>query len=203
MGRVGEVILRTWQTAHVMKQRRGALPGDSSADNRRVRRYVAKYTICPAIAHGMEGEIGSVQPGLLADLVLWNPAFFGVRPNLVLKGGMIAWAAMGDANASIPTPQPVLPRPMFGASGAAAAASSLAFVSAAAFTDGIPDRLGLSRRLAPTADVRRRGKADLPHNDYLPEIVIEPDSFAVTIDGERVEPIPAASLPMTQRYFLF
>jgi urease subunit alpha len=203
MGRVGEVILRTWQTAHVMKQRRGALPGDSSADNHRVRRYVSKYTICPAIAHGMEGEIGSVQPGLLADLVLWEPAFFGVRPNLVLKGGMIAWAAMGDANASIPTPQPVLPRPMFGASGAVPALSSTVFVAPAALEDGLPDRVGLSRRLAPVRDVREREKADMPNNDYLPEIVIEPDSFAVTIDGEPVESVPAVSLPMTQRYFLF
>jgi urease subunit alpha len=203
MGRAGEVILRTWQTAHLMKQRRGPLPGDTAADNQRVRRYVAKYTICPAIAHGLEGEIGSVQPGQLADLVLWEPAFFGVRPKLVIKGGMIAWAAMGDANASIPTPQPVLPRPMFGASASAAGSTSLAFIAPVALEDGLPDRLELARRLSPVRDVRRRGKADLPQNDYLPDIVIDPDSFAVTIDGDAIDPVPAGSLPMTQRYFLF
>jgi urease subunit alpha len=203
MGRAGEVILRTWQTAHVMKQRRGPLSGDSTADNTRACRYVAKYTICPAIAHGLEAEIGSVEPGKQADLVLWDPAFFGVRPHLVIKGGVIAWAAMGDANASIPTPQPVLPRPMFGASGPIAARTSVAFVAPAAIEDGLPERLELDRRLVPVQNVRRRGKADMPNNDYLPSIVIEPDSFAVTIDGEMVEPAPAVSLPMTQRYFLF
>jgi urease subunit alpha len=203
MGRVGEVILRTWQTAHVMKQRRGSLSGDSAADNTRACRYVAKYTICPAIAHGLEAEVGSVEPGKQADLVLWEPAFFGVRPHLVIKGGVIAWAAMGDANASIPTPQPVLPRPMFGASGPIAARSSVAFVAPAAMEDGLPERLELGRRLVAVQNVRQRGKADMPNNGYLPSIVIEPDSFAVTIDGEMVEPAPAASLPMTQRYFLF
>jgi urease subunit alpha len=176
MGRVGEVVLRTWQTAHVMKGRRGALPGDGAADNQRARRYVAKYTICPAVAHGIDGEVGSVEAGKLADLVLWDPAFFGVRPHLVVKGGAIAWAAMGDANASIPTPQPILPRPMFGAYGAAPAATSLAFVAAAAIEDGLPERLAVARRLVPVADVRSRGKADLPENAAMPRIEVEPDT---------------------------
>ncbi len=203
MGRIGEVILRTWQTAHVMKRRRGALPGDGAADNRRARRYVAKYTIGPAVAHGMDGEIGSVEPGKLADLVLWEPAFFGVRPAVVLKGGAIAWAAMGDANASIPTPQPVLPRPMFGAYGAAAPATSLAFVADAALEDGLPERLGVRRRFAAQRNVRGLTKQDLPENTALPRIEVDPDSFTVRIDGEVVEPAPAEVLPMAQRYFLF
>src|SRR5262249_11503798 len=147
MGRVGEVVLRTWQTAHVMKERRGALPGDGAADNARARRYVAKYTICPAVTHGIAGEVGSVEPGKVADVVLGEPAFFGVRPHLVVKGGAIAWAAMGDANASIPTPQPVLPRPMFGAYGAVPAATSLAFVAPAAIEDGLSERIRVARRL--------------------------------------------------------
>jgi urease subunit alpha len=203
MGRVGEVVLRTWQTAHVMKHRRGALPGDGAADNHRARRYVAKYTICPAVAHGIEGEVGSVEAGKLADLVLWDPAFFGVRPHLVIKGGMIAWAQMGDANASIPTPQPVLPRPMFGAYGAVPAATSLAFVAPAAVEDGLAERLAVARRLAPVAGVRARGKADLPLNDATPRIEVEPDTFTVRIDDEVVEPDPVTELPMAQRYFLF
>jgi urease subunit alpha len=204
MGRVGEVVLRTWQTAHVMKRRRGPLPGDPATnDNRRARRYVAKYTICPAVAHGLDGEIGSVEVGKLADLVLWEPAFFGVRPHAVIKGGMIAWAAMGDANASIPTPQPVLPRPMFGASPVAAAATSVAFVAPAAVDDGLADRLAVRRRLLAVADVRRRTKADLPENDALPDITVDPDTFTVRIDGEVVEADPATELPMAQRYFLF
>ncbi len=204
MGRVGEVVLRTWQTAHVMKRRRGALAGDpSTSDNRRARRYVAKYTICPAVAHGLDAEIGSVEVGKRADLVLWEPAFFGVRPHAVLKGGMIAWAAMGDANASIPTPQPVLPRLMFGASPPAAAATSVAFVSPAAIEDGLADRLAVRRALVATADVRRRTKADMPENDALPDITVEPDTFTVRIDGEVVEAQPATELPMAQRYFLF
>ncbi len=201
MGRVGEVVLRTWQTAHVMKARRGALPGDSAADNRRARRYVAKYTICPAVANGIDAEVGSVAAGKLADLVLWDPAFFGVRPHLVVKGGMIAWAAMGDANASIPTPQPILPRPMFGAYGAAPAATSLAFVAPAAVAAGLESRV--RRRLVPVADVRARGKADLPENGALPRIEVAPDTFTVRVDGEVIEPEPAVELPMAQRYFLF
>jgi urease subunit alpha len=203
MGRVGEVVLRTWQTAHVMKARRGALPGDAAADNLRARRYVAKYTICPAIAQGIAGEVGSVEVGKLADLVLWEPAFFGVRPQLVVKGGAIAWGAMGDANASIPTPQPILSRPMFGAYGAVPAATSLAFVAPAALEDGLSERLGVARRLAPVADTRRIGKADLPLNDALPRIEVEPDTFTVRVDGEVFEADPPAELPMAQRYFLF
>jgi len=203
MGRVGEVVLRTWQTAHVMKARRGSLPGDDAADNTRAKRYVAKYTICPAVAHGIDGEVGSVEPGKLADLVLWDPAFFGVRPHLVVKGGAIAWAQMGDANASIPTPQPLLPRPMFGAYGAVPAATSLAFVAPAALDAMLPDRVAVRRRFAPVADVRRRGKADLPANDATPRIEVDPHTFTVRIDGEVVEPEPATELPMAQRYFLF
>ncbi|MET7423984.1 urease subunit alpha [Dactylosporangium sp. NPDC005555] len=203
MGRVGEVVLRTWQTAHVMKRRRGSLPGDGPADNERAKRYVAKYTICPAVASGIDHEVGSVAVGKLADLVLWDPAFFGVRPHTVIKGGAIAWGAMGDANASIPTPQPVLSRPMFGAYGKAAPATSLAFVAQAALDDGLADRLGLQRRLAAVADTRGRGKADLPGNDALPRIEVEPDTFTVRIDGEVVEPDPVTELPMAQRYFLF
>ncbi len=202
MGRVGEVVLRTWQTAHVMKARRGALVGDDRADNLRARRYVAKYTIAPAVAHGLDGEVGSVEVGKLADLVLWSPAFFGVRPDVVVKGGMIAWAAMGDANASIPTPQPVLPRPMFGAHGRAAAATSVAFVAPAALDDGLDARLAVDRPLVAVRDCRSVTKADLPLNDALPEIRVDPHTFAVTIDGDLVEPVPAEVLPMAQRYFL-
>jgi len=203
MGRVGEVIMRTWQTAHVMKQRRGALPGDGAADNNRAKRYIAKYTICPAVASGIDHEVGSVAVGKLADLVLWDPAFFGVRPHVVIKGGAIAWGAMGDANASIPTPQPILSRPMFGAYGNAAPATSLAFVAQAALDDGLAGRLDVKRRLVAVADTRTRGKADLPGNDALPGIVVDPDTFTVRIDGEVVEPDPVTELPMAQRYFLF
>ncbi|MBE1591409.1 urease subunit alpha [Nonomuraea angiospora] len=201
MGRIGETIIRTWQTAHVMKGRRGSLGGP--ADNLRARRYIAKYTICPAIAHGLDGEIGSVERGKLADLVLWDPAFFGVKPDLVLKGGVVAWAQMGDANASIPTPQPVLPRPMFGASPVTAAATSLHFVAPAALESGLADRLSVRRRLAPVADVRRRSKSSMPLNDAMPRIEVAPDTFEVRIDGDLVEPAPATRLPMAQRYFLF
>ncbi|BBY92042.1 urease subunit alpha [Mycobacterium gallinarum] len=207
MGRIGEVVIRTWQTAHVMKRRRGALEGDKSgvrqSDNNRARRYVAKYTICPAIAHGLDDEIGSVEVGKLADLVLWEPAFFGVRPHAVLKGGMIAWAAMGDANASIPTPQPVLPRPMFGAATAAASATSVHFVSSQALDDGLADRLAVNRRLVAVKDVRNVGKVDMPFNDALPEIEVDPDTFTVRIDGDVWREDPAVELPMAQRYFLF
>jgi len=203
MGRIGETIIRTWQTAHVMKQRRGPLPGDGRADNLRARRYVAKYTIGPAVTHGLDGEIGSVEPGKLADLVLWEPAFFGVRPHLVLKAGVIAWAAMGDANASIPTPQPRLPRPMFGAFGAMPARLGLNFVSPAALQDGLGRRWESERRLVPTKDVSRLSKASLPENDAVPVIDVDPETFAVRIDGELIEPQPARELPMAQRYFLF
>jgi urease subunit alpha len=202
MGRIGEVVIRTWQTAHVMKAARGALPGDGAADNLRARRYVAKYTINPAIAHGMADEIGSVEVGKLADLVLWDPAFFGVRPHLVLKGGFIAWAAMGDANASIPTPQPVLGRPMFGAAPLVASATSRTFVAPAALEAGL-DHLGLRKPTLPVADTRRVGKADMVGNSATPRVRVDPDSFAVRIDGELVVPDPVAELPMAQRYFLF
>ncbi|WP_372411247.1 urease subunit alpha [Streptomyces luteireticuli] len=203
MGRIGETVLRTWQTAHVMKRRRGPLPGDGAADNRRARRYVAKYTVNPAVAQGLDGEIGSVEEGKLADLVLWDPAFFGVKPLLVLKGGQIAWAQMGDANASIPTPQPVLPRPMFGALGRAPAANSLNFVTQWALDDGLPERLGLGKRFVPIRDTRGVTKAEMRNNDARPRVEVDPDTFTVMIDGVPVEPRPAAELPMTQRYFLF
>ncbi|MFI9151362.1 urease subunit alpha [Streptomyces sp. NPDC053367] len=203
MGRVGEVIMRTWQTAHVMKRRRGALPGDGRADNRRVRRYVAKYTINPALAQGLAREIGSVESGKLADLVLWEPAFFGVKPHLVLKGGQIAYAQMGDANASIPTPQPVLPRPMYGAIGRAPASNSVNFVAPLAVEDGLPERLALGKRFVAIESTRSVTKADMRENDARPRVDIDPDSFAVHIDGELVEATPAAELPMAQRYFLF
>jgi urease subunit alpha len=203
MGRIGEVITRTWQTAHVMKQRRGPLDTDEPADNARARRYVAKYTICPAIAHGLDQEIGSIHAGKLADLVLWDPALFGVKPALVVKGGMIAWAQVGDANASIPTPQPVLPRPMFGAQPTVAHATSVTFVAEGALTDGLADRLDIRRRLVPIGNTRALTKAQMPENTATPSLKIRSDNFAVTIDGELVEPQPVTHLPMTQRYFLF
>ncbi|MFI1992761.1 urease subunit alpha [Actinoplanes sp. NPDC020271] len=203
MGRVGEVILRTWQTAHVMKARRGALSGDGQADNNRIKRYVAKYTIAPAIAHGMAAQVGSVATGKLADLVLWDPAFFGVRPSLVLKGGMIAYAQMGDANASIPTPQPMLPRPMFGSYGVVPAQTSVAFVAPAAIDALLNDRIGVKRALVPVGDTRSVGKADMPLNDAMPRIEVKADTFEVRIDGEIVEPDAVTELPMAQRYFLF
>jgi urease subunit alpha len=203
MGRVGEVVLRTWQTAHVMKRKRGSLTGDGAADNLRARRYVAKYTICPAVAHGIDGEVGSVEPGKLADLVLWDPRFFGVRPHAVLKGGVIAWAQMGDANASIPTPQPQLPRPMFGAYGRVPARTSLHFVAPAAVETGLADRLAVDRRLLAVTDTTQLTKADMPGNTALPEIRVDPDTFTVRVDGEVWEPEPVRELPMAQRYFLF
>ncbi|WP_159766020.1 urease subunit alpha [Streptomyces sp. HM190] len=203
MGRVGEVVLRTWQTAHVMKRRRGALPGDGRADNHRVRRYVAKYTINPALAQGLAREIGSVESGKLADLVVWEPAFFGVKPQLVIKGGQIAYAQMGDANASIPTPQPILPRPMYGAIGRSPAANSFNFVAPLAVEDGLPERLSLGKRFVAIESTRGVTKADMRENDARPDVRIDPDSFAVYIDGELVEATPAAELPMAQRYFLF
>jgi urease subunit alpha len=203
MGRIGEVVMRTWQTAHVMKRRRGFLPGDTRADNRRARRYVAKYTINPAVAQGVDHEIGSVESGKLADLVLWDPKFFGVKPQVVIKGGQIAYAQMGDANASIPTPQPVLPRPMFGAHGKAPGLNSVNFVTQSALDDGLPERLGLAKEFTAIRSTRGRTKADMHENDALPRVEVAPDSFAVTIDGELVEPSPAAELPLAQRYFLF
>ncbi|NYF09037.1 urease subunit alpha [Leifsonia sp. AK011] len=201
MGRIGEVITRTWQVAHVMKVARGALDGGLPADNERARRYVAKYTINPAIAHGIAGEIGSVEVGKLADLTVWDPRFFGVRPEVVVKGGAIVWGALGDPNASIPTPQPVMMRPTFG--DAVGADLSFAFVSPAAIEAGLADELGLRRQLRAIEPTRDIGKADLKNNSALPEIVIQPDTFEIAIDGEHVEPAPAASLPLSQLYNLF
>ncbi len=201
MGRIGEVITRTWQVAHVMKARRGPLDGGLPADNERARRYVAKYTINPAIAHGIDHEVGSVEVGKLADLALWDPAFFGVRPALVIKGGVIAWAALGDPNASIPTPQPVLMRPTFG--DAIGGDTSVTFVAPAALEDGLAERLGLTRRLSALRDTRSVFKADMRNNDALPQIVVDPETFAISVDGQEIEPSPAEELPMAQLYALF
>lgn len=201
MGRIGEVITRTWQVAHVMKVRRGTLETGSAADNVRARRYVAKYTINPAVAHGLDDQIGSVEPGKLADLTLWEPKLFGVRPALVIKGGVIAWAGLGDPNASIPTPQPVLQRPAFG--DAIGADVSVSFVSPAALDDGLADRLDLRRRLVPLKPTRDVGKADMKNNDALPAIDIRPDTFEISIDGEPVTPAPADRLPLAQLYTMF
>jgi urease subunit alpha len=204
MGRVGEVIIRTWQTAHKMKMQRGPLPGDGAADNSRVKRYVAKYTINPAIAQGMADEIGSIETGKLADLVLWSPAFFGVKPDLVIKGGSIVWARMGDPNASIPTPQPVYYRPMFGAFGRAMTESCITFVSAAAMDAGIQTALGLSRRVLPVKNVRGGiGKKSMIHNHATPHIEVDPETYEVRADGVLLTCEPASILPMAQRYFLF
>jgi urease subunit alpha len=204
MGRVGEVICRTWQTAHKMRAERGRLSGETGADdNLRIRRYIAKYTINPAIAHGIAHEIGSVEVGKLADLVLWKPAFFGVKPELVIKGGFIAWAQMGDANASIPTPQPLTMRPMFGAFGRATGSISIAFVSQASLASNAPQRYGLTKRLAAVRDCRRLGKRDMKLNDALPRITVDPETYRVTADGEELRSSPAKVLPLAQRYFLF
>jgi urease subunit alpha len=204
MGRVGEVITRTWQTAHKMKAQRGALPGEQGGnDNLRIRRYVAKYTINPAIAHGMAHLIGSVEVGKLADLVLWRPAFFGAKPELVIKGGFIAWAQMGDPNASIPTPQPVSMRPMFGAFGRATGATSVAFVSQAALTGRSVERYGLSKRVEAVRHCRGLGKRDMKLNDALPRITVDPETYEVRADGALLTCEPAAVLPLAQRFFLF
>jgi len=202
MGRVGEVIIRTWQTAHKMKLQRGSLPGDSGHDNARVKRYVAKYTINPAIAHGIAHAVGSVEPGKLADLVLWQPAFFAVKPSLILKGGMIAAAVMGDPNASIPTPQPVHYRPMFGAFGAALK-TSVTFVSQAALRNPELAALGLRRPLEAVRDTRTIGKKDMVHNSWRPQIDVDPETYEVRADGELLVCEPATVLPLAQRYFLF
>jgi urease subunit alpha len=201
MGRIGEVVTRTWQVAHVMKARRGSLGESLPADNERARRYIAKYTINPAIAHGIDAEVGSMEPGKLADLVLWEPRFFGIRPSIVIKGGAIAWAALGDPNASIPTPQPVLMRPAFG--DAIGAALSVSFVAPVALEAGIEARLGLRRRLMPVAATRTVGKAEMRNNAALPQIDIRPDTFAISIDGELVVPAPAERLPLAQLYSMF
>ncbi len=204
MGRVGEVVCRTWQTAHKMRAQRGALDADrgTGADNFRVKRYLAKYTINPAVAHGMAHEIGSIEAGKWADLVLWKPAFFGIRPELVLKGGIIAQAQMGDPNASIPTPQPYYSRPMFGAMGAAAGACSLAFVSAAS-QELVRSRYGLRKNVTPVKNCRNLGKRNMRLNDALPEITVDAETYAVHADGELLTCEPARVLPLAQRYHLF
>jgi urease subunit alpha len=206
MGRIGEVIIRTWQTAHKMKMQRGPLPEDQGRgnDNFRAKRYVAKYTINPAIAHGVADHIGSVEPGKLADLVIWSPAFFGVKPDFVIKGGMIAAAPMGDPNASIPTPQPVHYRPMFGAFGGARARSSLIFASNAAVQKGVGKRLGLAKDVVAVKNVRGGiSKKSMIHNDATPDITIDAETYEVRADGELLVCEPAKVLPMAQRYFLF
>src|ERR1700728_3323873 len=202
MGRIGEVTTRTWQTAHKMKSQRGPLPGDSSSnDNQRIKRYIAKYTINPAIAHGISNEVGSIEPGKLADMVLWNPAFFGVKPEMIVKGGLIAWSVMGDANASIPTPQPVLYRPMFGSFGAAPQAIAATFVSSASFSN--VEKLGLGKRLVTVENCRKIGKADMIHNSATPHIEVDPETYEVHADSELLTCEPASVLPLAQRYFLF
>jgi urease subunit alpha len=204
MGRVGEVWMRTWQTADKMKRQRGPLAGDPDRhDNERVKRYVAKVTVNPAITHGIAHEVGSVAPGQLADLCLWKPAFFGVKPEMVIKGGFIAYAQMGDANASIPTPEPVLPRPMFGAHPAAAASTAVTFVSGATDADALAGRLGLRRRLVAVRRTRSIGKSDMVRNDLLPDVTVDPETYEVRVDGEPVYAEPAAELSLAQRYFLF
>ncbi len=212
MGRVGEVIIRTWQTAHKMKAQRGALPGLTTGasagdternDNNRVKRYIAKYTINPAIAHGISHEVGSIEVGKWADLVVWKPAFFGVKPALILKGGFIAMAAMGDPNASIPTPQPVHYRPMFGAFGGALSRGSLTFVSQAGLNAGIKERFGLTKTLSAVKNIRGIRKQHMVHNSYLPKMEIDAQTYSVRADGQLLTCEPAVSLPMAQRYFLF
>ena len=204
MGRVGEVILRTWQTAHKMRRQRGRLAGEQGDnDNLRIRRYIAKYTINPAIAHGIAHELGSVEAGKLADLVLWRPAFFGAKPEIVIKGGFIAWAQMGNANASIPTPQPVQMRPMFGAFGRAAGATALAFVSKLSIDKGVAQSYGLQKRLLPVRGCRSIGKRDMKLNDATPKMTVDPETYTVTADGVALRCEPAKVLPLAQRYFLF
>ena len=204
MGRVGEVLIRTWQTADKMKKQRGRLPEETGEnDNFRVRRYIAKYTINPAIAHGISGDIGSITEGKRADLVLWNPAFFGVKPEMVLMAGTIVCAQMGDPNASIPTPQPVYSRPMFGAYGKSVEHSAVCFVSAAAQADGIGDKLGLSKQTVAVENTRNIGKSDLVHNTATPHMEVNPETYEVRADGELLTCEPATELPMAQRYFLF
>jgi urease subunit alpha len=204
MGRVGEVVTRTWQTAHKMKVQRGPLPKDSSRnDNSRAKRYVAKYTINPAITHGIAAEVGSIEPGKLADLVLWKPAFFGAKPEMVIKAGFIAWSVMGDPNASIPTPQPVIYRPMFGSFGSVPASTSISFVSQAAFATGIASKLGLRSIVAPVRNCRKIGKKEMIHNDATPDIQVDPETYEVRVDGEAITCEPLGVLPLAQRYFLF
>jgi len=204
MGRVGEVIIRTWQTAHKMKVQRGSLSPDiADNDNFRAKRYIAKYTINPAITHGIAEHVGSIEEGKLADLCLWKPAFFGVKPELVIKGGAIAYAQMGDPNASIPTPEPVHMRPMFGSFGGAIAATSLTFVSQASLDAGIPAQIGLQSNAVAVSNTRNLSKADLKLNEATPNIEVNPETYEVRADGEILTCEPASELPMAQRYFLF
>ncbi len=204
MGRVGEVVIRTWQTAHKMKLQRGSLGGDSGQnDNFRIKRYIAKYTINPAISHGISHEVGSIETGKLADLVLWQPAFFGVKPSLIIKGGLIAAAPMGDPNASIPTPQPVHYRPMFGSFGGTASANSMIFLPQSAISADVAGQLGLKKRVGTVKNTRTIGKADLKLNDYQPNIEVDPQTYQVRADGELLICEPAVVLPFAQRYFLF
>ncbi|AKP09518.2 Urease subunit alpha [Corynebacterium pseudotuberculosis] len=204
MGRVGEVVLRTWQVAHRMKQQRGPLEGDTvNNDNERIKRYIAKYTINPAIAAGVADTIGSVEEGKLADLVVWDPAYFGVKPSIVLKSGIIARSIMGDANASIPTPQPRTMRYSFGARGAAAGRTSVTFLPTAAFEAGIPEKLGIDRKFVEAKNMREISKADLKYNNATPDIKVDPETYELTVDGKKVTSEAATELPMTQRYFLF
>jgi urease subunit alpha len=204
MGRIGEVITRTWQTAHKMKQQRGSLEEDAQGnDNFRIRRYIAKYTINPAIAHGFGHLVGSIEAGKLADLVLWKPAFFGVRPEMVLKGGMIAWSQMGDPNASIPTPQPMFMRPMFASLGGAIGSTCYAFVSQGSLSNGAVQGYGLSKRAMAVRNCRKLTKRDMKLNDATPVITVDPETYAVTADGRPLTCEPAEALPLAQRYFLF
>jgi urease subunit alpha len=209
MGRIGETIIRTWQTAHKMKTQRGWLPGtgavenNSRNDNLRAKRYIAKYTINPAITHGIANYVGSIEAGKIADLCLWRPAFFGVKPEMVIKGGSISWAQMGDANASIPTPQPVQMRPMFGSYGKAVGSTSMTFVSQVAHDLGIGDRLGLKKQVVPVRNTRQLSKRDMKLNDLLPQIEVDPETYEVRANGELLTCEPATILPMAQRYFLF
>ncbi|GAB4258892.1 urease subunit alpha [Thermincola ferriacetica] len=204
MGRVGEVIIRTWQTADKMKKQRGPLPEDSSRnDNFRAKRYIAKYTINPAVTHGISRYVGSIETGKLADIVLWQPRFFGVKPEIVIKGGMIAYSQMGDANASIPTPQPVFSRPMFGALGKAKFRTCLTFVSEYAFVHGVKSLLGLEKEVVPVKNCRSISKKQMLHNDALPDITVDPETYEVRVNGELLTCEPAKELPLAQRYFLF
>ncbi len=203
MGRVGEVVTRAIQTAHKMKEQRGPLPDDTAEhDNARVLRYLAKLTINPALAHGIAHEVGSLEPGKLADIVLWDPAYFGAKPKMILKGGMIAWAAMGDPNASIPTPQPVFYRPMFGAHGRALGRTCVNFMSQASIDLGVPERLGLTRRAVAVKHCRSVGKASLVRNSAMPRIDVDPETYQVFVDGELATCEPAERLPLTQLFYI-
>lgn len=203
MGRVGEVICRTWQTAAKMKSQRGSLPEDTDNDNTRIKRYIAKYTINPALAHGMAHAIGSLEVGKLADICLWNPAFFGSKPEMVIKGGTIAWAQMGDPNASIPTPQPVLMRPMFGSFGKAVGSTCMSFVSKDAAQEPSVLEYGLQKQIEAVKGTRSVQKKDMILNDATPEISVNPETFEVTADGEKLTCEPVDSVPLARKYFLF